>query len=1115
MVGTRPEHTTSRFAVFDIRARRPTCTRTPRASSPRPRIEARRCRNIDIDSAQIKIGLDRLAGVSPHGAENGRTPGAARLIEEFIKTVTQIYKTGQATEHSYRPALQKVFNALESGVTALNEPKREKVGAPDFAISRGGIVIGHCEAKDLHIDLRAMKDANLAQKKRYVGGLQNLLYTNCLEWQWWRDGEIKHEVRIADYVMGIQPLPANYAALESLLKEFIAQTPQTIGSSKALAERMAGKAALIKDVLANSLLADKDDTTELTGQYQAFRQHLIHDISIADFADIYAETITYGLFAARLHDTTLNTFSRQEALELLPKSNPFLRSLFSYIAGPNLDERISWIIDDLAAVFRASNVAKLMEGYGKTTQRNDPFLHFYEDFLKAYNPAKRDARGVWYTPEPVVNFIVRAVDEVLKTEFGLADGLADTSKVTIPWDTGQKDKKGKPLMTSKEVHRVQILDPATGTGTFLAEVIKQVAPRVKAKAPGLWAQYVERDLIPRLHGFELLMASYAMCHMKLDMVLREYGYKPTASPPRVSVYLTNSLEEGEPANQTLPFAQWLSNEVKEANKIKRDMPIMCVIGNPPYSGHSSNKSKWIERLMADYKVSPELKRPAQAKWLSDDYVKFIRLAEHMIEKNGEGVLGFITNHGYLDNPTFLDMRNHLRQTFDRIHVLDLHGNAKKKEVCPDGSPDKNVFDIMQGVAIIVAVKRAQTSGEKKLAKVFHGDLWGNRTAKYESLWDGSTNELAAEDVSPDAAPWRFKPTDKLLETSYRSGFSVADIFSPNGRPAPGIVTTHDEFAISWSAAEAAEKVERLLSTTNEADARQQFSLCTQNQWNYAAAKAALFDRTWRQSITPIAYRPFDNRYTVYNPHVAVHRRERVMRHLFRHNNLNLMLTSQTKDQVGALVCSTIAGHKAFSGFDITYNLPLYLYPEETELDQTRRINFEPKLYAKLRKLAVHPARGEPDEVAVFDYIYGVLHCPAYRETYAEFLKIDFPRIPWPTSPEMFWDVSDKGGQLRRLHLMDAAAIGETPYPFTGEGDGKVEKPEFRNGHVWINKTQRFENAPAVSWGFHIGGYQPAQKWLKDRKGRTLGYDDVQHYQRILKILSETDRIMKTIDMPLN
>jgi len=424
-----------------------------------------------------------------------------KSIEDFVSKVISTYKTGAATEHSYRPALQDLFNSLAEGVTALNEPKRVDCGAPDFIIQRGEIVIGHVEAKDLNIGLRGMKDANKKQQERYRKALPNLIYTNCLDWDFYRNGELIATITIADYLMGVQPKPEQYETLENLLREFIAQRPQTITSPRKLAEMMAGKAQLIRDVLHNALKADENLQTELSSQYHAFKEHLIHDINLEDFADIYAETIAYGMFAARLHDTTLDTFSRQEALTLLPKSNPFLRNLFTYLAGYDLDDRIAWIIDELAAVFQAANVAKIMEGFGKLTGQRDPFLHFYETFLAAYNPAKRKARGVWYTPEPVVNFIVRAVDEVLQSEFGLPDGLADTSKINIDWDTGQTDKKGKPGIIKKEVHRVQILDPATGTGTFLAEVIKQIAPKVKGVAPGMWSPYIEKDLIPRLSNF--------------------------------------------------------------------------------------------------------------------------------------------------------------------------------------------------------------------------------------------------------------------------------------------------------------------------------------------------------------------------------------------------------------------------------------------------------------------------------------------------------------------------------------------------------------------------------------------------------------------------------------
>ena len=425
-------------------------------------------------------------------------------------------------------------------------------------------------------------------------------------------------------------------------------------------------------------------------------------------------------------------------------------------------------------------------------------IHFYETFLAEYNPKKRKARGVWYTPEPVVNFIVRALDDVLKSEFGLADGLADTSKVTVDWDTGQTDKKGKAVTIKKEVHRVQILDPATGTGTFLAEVIKQIAPKIKDVAPGMWSSYIEQDLIPRIHGFELLMASYAMCHMKLDMMLTELGYKPTGAAPRLGVYLTNSLEEGQAANQTLPFAQWLSNESKQASTIKRDMPIMCVIGNPPYSGESSNKGDWIMELMVAYKKEPggvEKLKERNPKWINDDYVKFIRFAETMIEKNGEGILGFITNHGYLDNPTFRGMRWHLLKTFDKIYVLDLHGNAKKKEVAPDGGKDVNVFDIMQGVAIIAGVKTTKTGKKPKLAQVFHADLWGKRADKNEALWVDRLNGQQWVKLENRAPQFAFVVRNYELEEVYNAGISIREFFKTGTL---GFQTHRDSFAVSFS-----------------------------------------------------------------------------------------------------------------------------------------------------------------------------------------------------------------------------------------------------------------------------------------------------------------------------
>lgn len=1044
------------------------------------------------------------------------------IISSFIGRVTAIHATGNATEHSYRSAFESLFTALDPDVSALNEPKRVKCGAPDFIVTKNNIVVGHIEAKDLHVGVRGLKDSNKAQQDRYKAALPNLIYTNGLDWDFYRDGELTASVTVADLQTGLTPKPDQLGTLENLLRDFVAQKPQTITSPRELAERMAGKANLIKDVLRKTLADEDTLQNELTTQYRAFKENLIHDITPDDFADIYAETIAYGMFAARLHDTSLETFSRQEALELLPKSNPFLRSLFGYVAGHDLDDRIVWIIDDLARVFQACDVAQIMEGFGKLTGQNDPFLHFYETFLAAYNPAKRKARGVWYTPEPVVNFIVRAVDEVLQTEFGLPDGLADTSKVTLDWDTGQTDAKGKAVTIKKEVHRVQILDPATGTGTFLAEVIKQIAPKVKGVAPGMWSQYIEDDLIPRLHGFELLMASYAMCHMKIDMILTEMGYKPTGNPPRLSVYLTNSLEEGEPANQTLPFTQWLSREAKGANTIKRDMPIMCVIGNPPYLGEGGVSEGWIGTLMDDYKKEPggrEKLKERNPKWLNDLYVKFIRLSSHLIEKNGEGVLGFITNHGYLDNPTFRGMRWHLLNTFDRIWVLDLHGNAKKKEVTPEGKPDKNVFDIQQGVSIIIGVKK-KGSG-KGLAEVMHGDLWGLRQAKYHALEAANLTAPVFDRLDSPAPQYPLVRRDTAAFARYENGFSVQDFFS---HITMGIITKRDDFTVRIDRNEIWETATRMAVTADE-ELHKRFSLPKDSDWVATNAKKDVLSSGPNiEFVKPLRYAPFDERWTYYTGMTRGFLARPVwqtMRHMLQ-PNIALSVTRKIDIHSGwqhVLCVDRMMTHHAVSQKEGNNVLPLYLYPDEQDLDQTRRVNFDRKLYKRLQELAAHPSHGTPDEVAVFDYIYGVLHCPAYRATYAEFLKIDFPRIPWPATPDEFLDISAKGTTLRKLHLMDPTAIGPTPYPFTTldgtHGDNVVDKPRFEDGKVWINATQYFDSAPEIAWGFYIGGYQPAQKWLKDRKGRVLSFDDLKHYQRILKILSETDRIMGTITMTLD
>src|SRR5665647_2128076 len=490
-------------------------------------------------------------------------------IPNYIENITRRYKQVNTTEHTFRGDLQQLIESLLPDIRATNEPKRQACGASEYILTKREVPVGFIEAKDIGDDdlAGAKKTGNKEQFDRYKASLSNILFTDYLDFHLYRDGKFVMRIAIAEIHKGaIVPLPDNFEPFTNLIKDFATYIGQTIKSSKKLAEMMAGKARLLSDVIEKAVTSDEENEEDSTlkDQMNAFKQILIHDITPKGFADVYAQTIAYGMFAARLNDTSIDSFSRQEAYELIPKSNPFLRKLFGYIAGIDVDDRIKWIVDSLVEIFLACNVDEILKDYGKATKMEDPIIHFYETFLSEYDPALRKARGVWYTPKPVVNFIVRAVDDILKTEFDLPQGLADTSKTKINLNTQSADKRSTTgyKQIEQEVHKVQILDPATGTGTFLAEVIKLVHKKFEGQQ-GIWSNYVETHLLPRLNGFELLMASYAMAHLKLDLLLTETGYKPTTDQ-RFRVFLTNSLEEHNPDTGTL-FANWLSTEANEAN----------------------------------------------------------------------------------------------------------------------------------------------------------------------------------------------------------------------------------------------------------------------------------------------------------------------------------------------------------------------------------------------------------------------------------------------------------------------------------------------------------------------------------------------------------------------
>ncbi len=928
---------------------------------------------------------------------------------------------------------------------------------------------------------------------------------------------------------------------------FTAGHRETIRTSEALAGRMAGLADATRHAVNEAFIYEKPGGP-LHKLYESFKKVLIHDLSVDDFADMYAQTVTYGLFSARATRSGTFALDVERVVGLIPNTNPFLRDLLAEClkvsaggyrrAQIDLDELG---VGELVQTLQNTDIESVLRDWGRQKRGEDPVIHFYETFLRQYDAEKKAKRGVFYTPDPAVSFIVRSVDYLLRTEFGCKDGLA--TPIVHSDDFSRQARAAEAATTN---FNVQVLDLATGTGTFLKYVIEQIyntftqkhKHKSAAERKRLWNEYVPTQLLPRLYGFELMMAPYAVAHMKLGLALKQTEYD-FASTERLRVYLTNTLQSvDEMPRVDTPF---LAHEAEEANTVKTETPITVIIGNPPYSGHSANKTPWIINLVADYKRGYlDLQKPAQAKWLQDDYVKFIRWAQWRIERTGTGILAMITNHGYLDNPTFRGMRQQLAQTFSEIYVFDLHGSSKKKEKAPDGTKDENVFDIQQGVAICLMLKRATTTNPSSFASVRHSHLYGSRESKYEFLVQADVRHPQWQNVLVTAPEFLFVPQDVDLRAEYEQSYRLPDFMDQNGDPAPGVATQHDDFAVSWTKDEAIEKVKSFLKTSSEKQARELFRLCPQAQWNYTRAKTELASGKWQSAVIPYFYRPMDVRWTIFDSNVAVHRRKRLTQHVFNRDNL-VACVGPGGQAVGDQRWNIVFCTNAVSDLNLFYrggsfNFPLYLYPtpewanigqrslftlDEYENETGRHPNFSPQFIkdveARLGLAFIPDGTGDfkktvgPEDI--FHYMYAVFHSPTYRARYAEFLKIDFPRLPLTRNLELFRALAAKGQELVSLHLLEAKSLNHPITKFTGKGDNVVAKgyPKYEDETVWVNDEQGFAGVPEAVWEFHIGGYQVCHKWLKDRRGRELSAEDRTHYAKVVVALNETIRLMAEID----
>ena len=1033
------------------------------------------------------------------------------MLKPYVKRIFEVANRGDAREESYYSCLEELLkdyaDSIEKKQTQITTlPKKTDAGNPDFRVWDGKqSIVGYIEAKQ-PTEENLLQIEHSDQLKRYLKTFPNLILTNFFEFRLYRDGHLIDKVQIArPYVihkLGTIPPVEKEQEFYNLLERFFAFSLPKTFTAKTLAVELAKRTRFLKEQVIVEELKEEERIGKgfILGFYEAFSKYLISGLTKEDFADLYSQTITYGLFAARTR--TENGFNRKLAYDRIPRTIGILRDVFKFISLGDLPQQMEWIIDDISEVLAVTDVYKILDEYFHKHKGKDPIVHFYETFLAEYDQKTREKRGVYYTPEPVVSYIVRSLHHILKEHFNKKDGFASQS--------------------------VTVLDPAAGTLTFLAEAAKLAVEEFTSKyGEGARENFIKEHILKNFYAFELMMAPYAVGHLKMSFLLEELGYRLRAED-RFKLYLTNTLEMEELAQTELPGMASLSEESHLAGRVKKEKPILVILGNPPYSGISANKNLWIDKLLKEdtdgiqsyYKIDGEPLGEKNPKWLQDDYVKFIRFAQWKINQIGEGVLGFITNHSYLDNPTFRGMRQSLMQSFDEMYLLDLHGNSLKKEKCPDGSKDQNVFDIQQGVAIALFVKK---KGLKKT--ISHSELWGIRDDKYDWLNAKDIKTTKWKRIKPKSEFYLFIPRDEGLLEQYQAYPKITDIFPVNS---VGVVTSRDKFVIDSDRNALKRRILQFRDKKLPDEIiRQTYNLKDKSNWKLKDARESVMkDDNWEKAITKILYRPFDEQWIFYHDAGIERSRREVMQHMMR-ENLGLITNRQVNNEFKHALCSSMIINDCTVSLETrerSYLFPLYLYkkkdnPKKRSLSSIMML-FEPQAEYGAKKPNLSQVIVDkltdafmkmPSPEQIFFYIYAVLHSNIYRTKYAEFLKIDFPRIPFTKDYKLFKKMGEYGEKLVDVHLLKSSDLEPSIIRFQGKGDYRVEKVRYEKGKVFINNDQYFESIAHEIWEYQIGGYQVCDKWLKDRKGRTLSLDDIKHYLKIVTTLQKIIGMQKAID----
>ncbi|EAL4340483.1 DNA methyltransferase [Campylobacter jejuni] len=1043
------------------------------------------------------------------------------MLKAYLENIKDISTNDK--EHTHRTALQNLLQAIKDNqdkqnkISIKQEPNNDKEGrgAPDFLITKDFLTLGYIENKRVNANLDNIITSD--QILKYTKLSPNIILTDYLRFILLSLND-KNEIIICKEVKicsldEIKSIVKNQSLLDTKTQElnelfsiFFSKIPNPINSALDFANHLSLRTRILKDEL---LLSSKNET--LLSLFNTFKETLYKELSYEEFCDSFAQTLTYSLFLAKLNNDTAKEIDLNNAKKFIPKSFPLIRSMSGFLddSFENL-ENIKWLLEEIINIINHIDITSIIKELNKTSEKDlfnrnilsthkDPYLHFYETFLASYDPKLREVRGVYYTPAPVVIFIINAIDEALKQDFNHKKGLSEAL-----------DKN------------ITLLDFATGTGTFLLEAFRKALEPISKNS----VNYNPKVLIDKFCGFEFLIAPYTIAHLKISQSFKEEFNSPLNDDESLKIALTNtlyfkSISKEQNDQNTLFTLIDLTKEFKKAQKIKEEQ-ILIITGNPPYSGASSNKGLYEDEIKISYGLEPSKANlnNEQKKWISsyfkekskqntstfkaiyekhkleneknskvmlDDYVKFIRFAQSKIDSQESGIFAFISNNSFLDNPTFRGMRYSLMQSFDKIYILNLHGDTRKKEKAPDGSKDDNVFDIMQGVSINIFIKQ---NSKAKNTNIYYHDLYGKRKDKYEFLYENDLNSIKWTLVKNNEPFYLFLPQNNDLLEEYNKGISVKDIFMLSS---VGIASSKDAI---------------LISTNNKKLEQQVYNFYNE------------FDKKY---IKEIAYKPFDTQKIYYDIKKVERPRIDIMEHFLGYENIGLIYDRGTNlKEISNLFISSKVIDKHLVGAN-SYVSPLYLYPTtrskkflEKENPNFNEENFTSKIENFKESFRtfideLYKEKFSPEDI--LGYIYAVLFHKIYREKYLDFLKIDFPKIPFTKDKNTFKNLSKLGLKLVNLHLLKNDEldfnVGEALFKDIKNKNFKIQKIKYNKDvkELFINESLYFNKVSPEIYEFKIGGYAVLDKYLKSHKEEDI---DHKHFTLIIQTLDETLKIQDEI-----